>query len=99
MYNASLKVRVLLSHHRHCLAISMIGMWCTYHDVLSQEGRRKEAAKACATFLYYNRHDVDATISMGYYKRNENITEEDLTPFHTLPYVWDTYTISRYTSR
>lgn len=47
----------------------------------------KEAAKACVTFLYYNPRHTDAKISLSYHKRNKDVTEEDLEPLHTQPYV------------
>jgi leucine proline-enriched proteoglycan (leprecan) len=57
---------------------------------LFREGKRKEAAKACATFAYYNPRHVDASVSMSFYKRNKDLSEDDLTPLHTMPY-WDLY--------
>ena len=47
----------------------------------------KEAAKACATFSYYKPHNTDAEIGVLYYKRNKEVTEEDTTPLHPMPYV------------
>lgn len=51
----------------------------------------KEAAKACATFLYYNPRHTDAKISFTYHKRNKDVTEDDLIPLHKLPYVRTPY--------
>ena len=52
-----------------------------------QEGKRKEAAKACATFVYYNPRHVNASVSLVFHKKNKILTEEDFVPHNKLPYV------------
>ena len=50
-------------------------------------GKRKEAARACATFVYYKPHHVDAKVSMVFHRKNKNLTQEDFEPLHRMPYV------------
>ena len=72
--------------HMICFFLSSLIKTCII-IIMLQEGRVKEAAKACATFSYYNPRNTDAEIGMLYYKRNEEVTEEDTIPLHPMPYV------------
>ena len=53
----------------------------------SQEGKRQEAAKACATFVYYNPRHINASVSLVFHKKNKNLTEEDFIPHNKMTYV------------
>ncbi|CAI8019392.1 Prolyl 3-hydroxylase 1 [Geodia barretti] len=57
---------------------------------LFREGKREEAAKACATFVYYNPRHINASVSLVFHKKNKNLTEEDFIPHNKMTY-WDLY--------